>query len=950
MTEENALKKKYLVLLTSQIICTFVYYELSKIVRAVNYQRAPAPTKAASQERFQREIQKRSITAITVKLVQVQPKKKKTENTLQERKTFYCSKMRRSCAPSMKRTTENRTEQPSRSPLASSSSIIVPTAEVDSKLLDLFNSSENHAQALKALNKTRKPAGQPGEVVEDKQCTKVQFNVVWGKITTKKHKTWEGDGTLELSGKSATLRNEDGKIIASSTGIKPEDFEEGSRIIVGSKEIEIIERFLNEDEKVQECYSSPKKPKFVQTPNIHFKVPAIRDNVPASSTYKQPGCDSAFKQVAVSEEEIPKDFTPLLMPAPSYEHQWKHNKYKVPISEVSVPYCLAKHLRPHQREGVKFLYKCVIGFTLEESERFGAILADEMGLGKTLQCICLIYTLLKHGPYGQPMLKRVLIVTPSSLVSNWDSEITKWLKTERIFTFIVGPNNLLKKFAQSPHIPILIISYEMLAKQIEELNSVKFDLVVCDEGHRLKNSNIRTSTVLDGINCFRRILLTGTPIQNDLQEFYSLINFVNPGFLGSYAEFKAKYEIPIVQSHQPNALQQFQELGKSRLGELNAITSKFVLRRTQEVINKYLPEKQELVVFVFPSELQRKLLHTALLYYEQSGSSVISPLQLITILKKICNHPSLITAPDKNDPESLVQSLNDQLPAWHEMGPVDSGKLCVLEALLESLITRREKIVVVSYYSKTLDMIMGLCEHYNYKFCRLDGSTPTNDRSKIVASFNNTSSDIFIFLLSAKAGGTGLNLTGASRLVLFDNDWNPASDLQAMARIWRDGQSRPVYIYRLITAFSIEEKIYQRQISKSSLSGAVVDQKQNLNNLKFSDEELKDLFSINSECNDCLTHQLLVCDCNGVGEIPEPIAYSSQEENSQNTELSRFQIRSAKPQSSKQRRTMKMQELMRWEHHRVPVRNDILEELSLTACSEEIVFLFRNKVNQFQDK
>lgn len=175
---------------------------------------------------------------------------------------------------------------------------------------------------------------------------------------------------------------------------------------------------------------------------------------------------------------------------------------------------------------------------------------------------------------------------------------------------------------------------------------------------------------------------------------------------------------------------------------------------------------------------------------------------------------------------------------------------------------------------------MSLCDHYNYKYCRLDGSTPSSDRGQIVLTFNKPASDIFIFLLSAKAGGTGLNLVGASRLVLFDNDWNPASDLQAMSRIWRDGQMRTVFIYRLITAFSIEEKIYQRQISKTSLSGIVIDQKQSPSNLKFSDEELKDLFSFSNEGEDCLTHQLLVCDCDGLGDVPEPGSCpGSQEEN-----------------------------------------------------------------------
>uniref|UniRef100_A0A1Q3EZ06 DNA repair and recombination protein RAD54-like n=1 Tax=Culex tarsalis TaxID=7177 RepID=A0A1Q3EZ06_CULTA len=847
--------------------------------------------------------------------------------------------MRRSCAPSMKRSlpaepapTKYRQQQP-----------LPEAASPDPGMLELLASSENHVRVLEARAAVRKPA--PATAVRRSpspptQQQQVKFRVCWGKITTKKHKTWEGDGTLTVGGRSATLRDEDGKVIGSSGSVKVEELDEGARLIVGSKEVELVERIDGEGREVVRENAGPVKRVKVEARG-GFKPPA------ESMCAGRPIVVTSFKQVGPVEEEIADDFVPLTMREPSFEHQWKYNKSKAAVTPVSVPYCVAKHLRPHQREGVSFLYECVLGMKREDSEQFGAILADEMGLGKTLQTLALIYTLMKQGPYGQQIVKRVLIVTPSSLVDNWDREITKWLKQERVFTFIVGPNNKLKKYAQSAHIPILIISYELLAKQVGELETVKFDLVVCDEGHRLKNSNIKIAEVLDGIDCRRRILLTGTPIQNDLQEFHSLINFVNPGLLGTYQEFKAKYETPIVQSQQPNVLPQFQELGQTRLNELNSITSSFILRRTQEVNNSYLPEKQELVIFAHPSELQEKLLTLALKHYEQSGTSAVTPLQLITILKKICNHPSLISTTDSKEPDSLQNLLIAQLPSWQHMGPADSGKLAILESLLEALIERREKVVIVSYFSKTLDMIAGLCEHFNYKFCRLDGATPSHDRGKLVAAFNNPSSDIFIFLLSAKAGGIGLNLVGASRLVLFDNDWNPASDLQAMSRIWRDGQTRKVFIYRLITAFSIEEKIFQRQISKTSLSGTVVDQKQNLNNLKLSDDELKDLFSPveDDDREDCLTHQILACECTGSGDVPQPAEAASSQEEVESPERSRYRIKLGKPKK-KQKHSLKMQELMRWQHHRAPVRQQVLEELSLQSCLEDIVFLFRNVVNR----
>uniref|UniRef100_A0A6E8VRG2 DNA repair and recombination protein RAD54-like n=1 Tax=Anopheles coluzzii TaxID=1518534 RepID=A0A6E8VRG2_ANOCL len=818
-------------------------------------------------------------------------------------------------------------------------------------------------------------------------CSKTIFKVVWGKISTRNHKTWEGDGTLEVSGRSAVLKDEAGKVITTASGLKIDEVTEGIQLVVGSKEVEVLEK-CNENqqprlEKSSTVVSSTGGSKIcLPVPSIGgFKPPVqvVRDDVEAEARSEaSPSIDavplvdttnfsrdsscrvqSNFKSVFTTREDEQEAVQPLIMKKPSFEHQFQHNAQNEPVVEVQVPLCVTRHLRPHQREGVAFLYECVTGLRMLEPPGCGAILADEMGLGKTLQCIALMYTLLKTGPYGKPLAKRVLIVTPSSLVDNWDREITKWLRSERIFTFIVGPNNKLKRYAQSPHIPILIISYEMLAKQIGELETVKFDLMFCDEGHRLKNSNVKAFGVLNRLECRRRVLLTGTPIQNDLQEFFSLINFVNPGAIGTYQDFKARYETPIVVSQRPGVLPQSIELGIERLNELNAITGRFVLRRTQEVINRYLPDKHEVVVFCHPSALQTQLTRTALSFYEgeKGADNAVSPLQLITILKKICNHPSLVSVQGKGDPESLVHLLAEQLPPWQRMGPTDSAKLGIVEALLEAMLAMQEKIVIVSYYSKTLDMIGGLCDHYNYKYCRLDGSTAGPDRSRIVAAFNNPANDSFILLLSAKAGGAGLNLIGASRLLLYDNDWNPANDLQAMSRVWRDGQRKPVFIYRLLTAYSIEERIFQRQISKTSLSGTVVDQRQNLSNLKLSEEELKDLFSIidpNAEA-DCLTHSLLECPCAGIGNAPDRVAELPELcdplDDLTNEPISRFQLRPTVGGGGKhgklgtKKHALKMQELMRWEHHRSPVSKRVLEQLGLARSADEIVFLFRNIVS-----
>lgn len=210
------------------------------------------------------------------------------------------------------------------------------------------------------------------------------------------------------------------------------------------------------------------------------------------------------------------------------------------------------------------------------------------------------------------------------------------------------------------------------------------------------------------------------------------------------------------------------------------------------------------------------------------------------------------------------------------MGPFDSGKLCVLHDFLHEIHKLKEKLVLISYHTKTLDMLQGWLDHLNFTHCRLDGTTPSNARNSIVEDFNNPAKDLFIFLLSAKAGGIGLNLIGASRLVLFDNDWNPASDLQAMSRIWRDGQKKSVFIYRFILAGSIEEKIFQRQLSKVALTGCIVDQSSKKEKLKLSNEELKDLFSIQQSDDVCATHELLNCHCNGDGRVSFEFEFSSK--------------------------------------------------------------------------
>jgi DNA repair and recombination protein RAD54B len=379
--------------------------------------------------------------------------------------------------------------------------------------------------------------------------------------------------------------------------------------------------------------------------------------------------------------------------------------------------------------------------------------------------------------------------------------------------------------------------------------------------------------------------LSGTPIQNDLSEFYTMVDFINPGLLKTYNTFRKNYEAPILLSRQPNATPDAIEKGERASEELSEITSHFILRRTADLLSEYLPPKTEYVLFCRPTTAQIEIYRN--LFAEPLTNTVLnSPeasLALITLLKKVCNSPSLLK-PKAHSTSETKHHLSSTIPSQLLAGPASttSSKLRVLDRLLHHLrTTTQEKVVLVSNYTSTLDLLQSHLTRHSYPFLRLDGTTVASKRQDLVDTFNRTPPSIcFAFLLSAKAGGVGLNLIGASRLVLFDVDWNPSTDLQAMARIHRDGQKKPVRIYRLLVAGAMDEKVWQRQVTKLGLADSVVDQKKNVSS--FSQEELRDLFRLDTG-GGCRTHELLRCGCPKDGslatnEVPVPAEEGPREE------------------------------------------------------------------------
>ncbi|CAN9112304.1 unnamed protein product [Alternaria sp. RS040] len=720
------------------------------------------------------------------------------------------------------------------------------------------------------------------------------YTVLWRKYTTKKNKTWDGDGVLAVTGGYATLTDsETGKELGKGVCSRP--LLPGSALSVGGKEIEIEGPIDKADYLAGRTLpgnaaaapvaqtkhtESGYKPLSLEKKKASKKNNAAGDGENVSDYKPSAQRKQQFKAPLLSNTVMPQRNPSI--PQPRHDpHAPNALVMKRPkscptgkqIVDVVVDPVLSKHLREHQREGVQFLYECVMGMRCEGE---GAIMADEMGLGKTLQTITLLWTLMKQNPIHDtsPVITKALIVCPAGLVDNWKREFRKWLGNERVGVFVLdGKNNKITNFTMGKAYNIMIVGYEMLRIVQDELKKGSgVDIVIADEGHRLKTANNKAMLAIQSLNTERRIILSGTPLQNDLGEFYTAIDFVNPGLLGQRTAFKRSFEVPIMRSRQPGASESELEKGEAQWKELVSLTSQFMIRRTAEVLSKYLPPKTEHIVFCRPTKGQAEAYRAILnspTFRIALGSTDIA-LQLINVLKKVCNSPSLLKSSKDNDdtPSEMLQSLLPLIPSKILSSSASSAKLRLLDSLIHRIYTTtEEKIVIVSNYTTTLDMIERLLVSLSYTFLRLDGSTPASKRQALVEKFNKTPKTAsFAFLLSAKSGGVGLNLIGASRIVLFDIDWNPATDLQAMARIHRDGQKLPCKVYRLLIQGGLDEKIYQRQVMKMGLANAVVDNKASASS--FSQEELRDLFRLD-EREGCQTHDILgcICDCKGSPEI-----------------------------------------------------------------------------------
>ncbi|KAJ8522744.1 hypothetical protein ONZ45_g754 [Pleurotus djamor] len=489
----------------------------------------------------------------------------------------------------------------------------------------------------------------------------------WRKVkTSSKKQTWDGDAYVSLSGSKLTMMSEDGKPMGSMTW-NGAPLYSGLSFFIGSKQVEIDARVSAS--QLPSCTSTGDSPTI--TSNEPIDPPSIIEAPAPSSKFIVPSTNfygSAPKPKGPRHD--PNAANAIVMKSPTKEHESLFNARKHPVVPVVIDPILSRHLRPHQIEGVKFLYECVMGMRKHEGQ--GCILADEMGLGKTLQTISLVWTLLKQNPYGngQPAIANAVIVCPVSLINNWKAEFHKWLGRDRVGVVACDKpdKKVIKTFVNTKTQQVLVIGYERLRTVIDELTSCfpPIGLIICDEGHRLKSAKNKTVETLKRFKTLRRIILSGTPIQNDLGEFHAMAEFCNPGLLDDYQTFRRIYEVPILKSRAPDATAKEIEMGTGRSAQLSTVAKSFVLRRDATILNNYLPPKYEYVVFVTPTSLQasmfQKILNPDRLDRLIQGPTAES-LALINTLTKVSSSPILLKAAADKATVSGTTSTNAGLEA-----------------------------------------------------------------------------------------------------------------------------------------------------------------------------------------------------------------------------------------------------------------------------------------------
>ncbi|GMF12236.1 unnamed protein product [Phytophthora lilii] len=490
------------------------------------------------------------------------------------------------------------------------------------------------------------------------------------------------------------------------------------------------------------------------------------------------------------------------------EDEMMHDSHHVGVRLTKQPSVIKfGTMRAYQLEGLSWMVNLA-------HQGINGILADEMGLGKTLQTISVLAYFLEFENITGPHI----VLVPKSTLSNWLAEFERWCPSLRAVKFH-GNKEERQQCVQEvlcPGLPdskrkfdVCVTTFEMCLKEKTALCKFAWRYLIIDEAHRIKNESSQFSTVVRMLDTEHRLLLTGTPLQNNLHELWALLNFLLPDVFASSQEFDDWFNLDVDDD----------EAKKQMISQLHKILRPFMLRRLKADVEKSLPPKKETLLFVGMSEMQ-KVLYKSLLLRDMntimggSGGVSKSALQNIVMqLRKCCGHPYLFEGQEDRSLDPLGEHVVE-----------NCGKMVLMDKLLKKLKQRGSRVLIFTQMTRILDIMEDFCRMRQYEYCRIDGQTSYEDRESSIDEYNKPNSSKFLFLLSTRAGGLGINLYTADVVILYDSDWNPQADLQAQDRAHRIGQKKEVNVYRLVTTDSVEEKIIERAQQKLKLDAMVVQQ------------------------------------------------------------------------------------------------------------------------------
>ncbi|XP_063260842.1 chromodomain-helicase-DNA-binding protein 6 isoform X6 [Prinia subflava] len=590
-----------------------------------------------------------------------------------------------------------------------------------------------------------------------------------------------------------------------------------------------IKRFRNKQAQMKHIFTEPDEdlfnPDYVEVDRIlevaHTKDPDTGEEV---THYLVKWCSLPYEESTWElEEDVDpgkiKEFEALQIP-PEIKHMVTYPEER-PASESwqklekSREYKNSNQLREYQLEGMNWLL-------FNWYNRKNCILADEMGLGKTIQSITFlseIFLMGIHGPF--------LIIAPLSTITNWEREFRTWTEMNAIVYHgsqisrqMIQQYEMVYRDTQGNPLPgifkfqVVITTFEMILADCPELKKIQWRCVVIDEAHRLKNRNCKLLEGLKLMALEHKVLLTGTPLQNSVEELFSLLNFLEPQQFPSETAF----------------LEEFGDLKtEEQVKKLQSILKPMMLRRLKDDVEKNLAPKQETIIEVELTNIQKKyyraILEKNFSFLSKGANQHNMPNLINTMmeLRKCCNHPYLINGAEEKILEDFRKTHCPEAPDFQLQAMIQAaGKLVLIDKLLPKLIAGGHKVLIFSQMVRCLDILEDYLIQRRYTYERIDGRVRGNLRQAAIDRFCKPDSDRFVFLLCTRAGGLGINLTAADTCIIFDSDWNPQNDLQAQARCHRIGQSKAVKVYRLITRNSYEREMFDKASLKLGLDKAVL--------------------------------------------------------------------------------------------------------------------------------